>query len=282
MKKITKLLLLCTTALLLVNCGGTELDAKNNTPFVGKIEFSAKVMGVQTGGTMTIDAGEQKVTYRIDAIKEMLGMDMVMMIDLKEMVAYSVSPKDKIYTKMDLDREDMKGELPSQKDIEEIRKEFFSKLKATGKEQTISGYTCEEYEVVGDLDGVDEGKIWVSKSFFDRIAPMWDSFSEIKELDIDDMLIGFPMKAEGKAEGKSFTFEVNKITEGKAAIADLNLTGYKELSKMKFMMKIMNDGPLDMDGLMDGLEGLDGLTENLEGLQNGDLDKLNELMENLK
>ncbi len=276
MKKITRALLLCATALFLTNCGGADSDT---SPFVGQIEFTAKVMGIKSGGTMTIDAGEQKLTYRIDALKDFLGMDMVVMIDLKNMISYSVSPKDKTYMKMDIERKDMKNELPSKKEIDEMRKEFFSKLKATGKEQTISGYTSEEYKIVGNIEGVKDAKIWVSKSFLNRIIPMWDAFSEIKELGIEDMMIGFPMKAEGKSDGKTFTFEVTKITEGKEALSDLDLTGYKEMNEMEFMMNMMKDNP--MGGMMDQLKDLEGLSDHMEGLEDldVDLDKLTEMME---
>ena len=275
MKKIKNILALCAAALLLTNCRGPDSDT---SPFVGQVEFTAKVMGVESGGTMTIDAEDQKITYRVDALKDFLGMDMVVMLDLKEMMSYSISPKDKIYTKVKIDRKDMKGELPSKKEIDEMRKEIFSKLKATGKEQTISGYTCEEHEIIEKIEGVEDTKIWFSKSFLDRISPMWYAFSEIKELDIDDMLIGFPMKA----EGKGFTFEVTKITEGKEATNDLDLSGYKELNKMEFMMKIMKDSP--MGDMLDQFEGIEGITEQLENLEalkdiDVNLEKINDLME---
>ena len=99
-----------------------------------------------------------------------------------------------------------------------------------------------------------------------RIAPMWDAFDEIEKLDIDDMLIGFPMLAEGKAEGKKFSFEVTKITEGKSALSDFDLKKYKEVSKMQFMTAMMKDSPMgDMLDLFEDVD-VEGLEESVDDL----------------
>ncbi|MFT5860324.1 MAG: hypothetical protein ACI865_002434 [Flavobacteriaceae bacterium] len=276
MKKITSVLLLCATALIFTNCGGPDADT---SPFVGKIEFKGKAMGMESGGSMTIDVENQKLTYRIDALKDFMGIDVVVMVDMKKMESYSISPDNKVYMKMPIERKDMSNELPSKKEVEEMRKEFFSKLKATGKEKTIAGYTCEEYEVIEKVESLESAKIWVSKSMLNRIAPMWDAFNEIEKLDIDDMLIGFPMMAEGKAEGKSFSFEVTKITEGESALSDFDLKKYKEVSKMEFMTAMMKDSP--MGDMMNSFKELEGLEESMEGLEGlvDDAKALEDLME---
>lgn len=279
MKKITSVLLLCATALIFTNCGDPDSDT---SPFVGKIEFKGKAMGMVSGGSMTIDAENQKLTYRIDALKDFLGMDMVVMLDMKKMELYSISPDNKIYMKMPIERKDMSDELPSNKDIEEMRIEFFSKLKATGEKKTIEGYTCDEYEVIEKVESLESAKIWVSKSMLNRIAPMWNAFDEIEKLDINDMLIGFPMMAEGKAEGKKFSFEVTKITEGKSALSDFDLKKYKKVSEMEFMAVMLKDSP--MGDMLDALKDIEGMEESMESIEGlvDDAKALEELMESFK
>lgn len=272
MRKIASLLAVIAAALVLTNCGGTAGDS-DTSPFVGRIDFTASGMGMSSSGSMTVNTEKKQVTYRFDKIEDFLGTDLVMMVDLEKNVTYSISPSNKIYMKMDMPKKEMKGQLPTKEDVAEMKAEFFSKLKATGKEMEISGYTCAEYEVVQKVEGAEDVTIWVSKSLLDRIAPMWGGFPEIADLGIEEMLIGFPMKASGKQEGQTFSVEVTKITEGADALSDLDLSGMKELDAAAFMLKMMGseDNPFgdlfeNLDG-MEGLEELDGLKESLENLE---------------
>ena len=120
MKKMAGIVALGVAAIL-TSCGGADSDT---SPFVGKIEFKAEGMGMNSKGSITMDAENQRMTYRVDAIEQFLGMDIAMMVDMKKNMAYTICPSKGIYTEMEMKQEDMKGELPSKEEVERANKEL--------------------------------------------------------------------------------------------------------------------------------------------------------------
>ena len=211
-----------TTFILLISiffigCGG---EGTTSGPFTGKIEFTAGAMGMNTNGSITVDAVEKKITYRLDAMQQLMGMDIVTMMDLKNMVTYSISPTHKIYSKQAIPMDEVSGNMPSDKDMEKAKEELFSHLKSTGNTETINGYTCEEYEITKEIEGLKSGTIWFSKSLLDRLSPIWSDIPELKEIDFEDLMLGFPMRGDGMTIMGGGKFEITKITEGDEGLSD--------------------------------------------------------------
>jgi len=255
MKNITVSLIILIS-IFLTSCGG---EGTTSGPFSGKIDFTAGAMGINTNGSITIDATQKKITYRLDALQQMMGMDIVTMMDLKNMVSYSISPSKKIYTKQDIPMDEVSGDMPSDKEMEKAKEELFSHLKSTGNTETINGYTCEEYEITKEIEGLESGTIWFSKSLLDRLSPIWSDIPELKEIDFEDFMLGFPMKGSGMTAMGGGQFEITKITEGEEGLDDLSLDDYTELDQEEFMAKVMEGTAL---GNMFG--GLDDMEESLD------------------
>lgn len=289
MKKIAGIFALGFAAIL-TSCGGADSDT---SPFVGKIEFKANMMGMSTNGSVTMDAENQRMTYRVDALEQFMGMDMATMVDMKNNMTYTISPSKGIYMENPIEKDDMKGELPSKEEVEEMKKEFFSKLKKTGNSKEINGLTCEEYELTEKAEDVESATIWVSKTMLDRMTSNLEMMDELKKLGAGEMMIGFPMKGNFTVDGTKGSFEVTKITEGESALTDFDLSKMKKMSAMEFSKEMMNssaigdmvEGLKDMDteGLFDGLEGeMEGLEEELEKLKDMDPKDLEKMMEAFK
>ncbi len=266
MKKIVGIVALMS-AIVLTSCGGSA--DSDTSPFVGKIEFKANGMGMKTNGSVTMDAENERMTYRIDALEKMLGMDMAMMIDMKNNMTYTICASKGIYMEAPMEKEEMKGELPSEAEVEEMKKEFFSKLKKTGKQEVLNGLTCDEYELKEETEGVESATVWVSKTMLDRMTANWSMMAELKKLGADELMIGFPMKGSFKVDGKTGSFEVTKITEGKDALTDFDLSKMKKLDQGEFSKKMMQG--LNIGDMLNGFEDMeqkgvfDDLKKEMEG-----------------
>ncbi|MFK7784483.1 MAG: DUF4412 domain-containing protein [Crocinitomicaceae bacterium] len=289
MKKIAGIFALAFAAIL-TSCGGADSDT---SPFVGKIEFKANMMGMNSNGSVTMDAENQRMTYRLDALEQFMGMDMAMMVDMKNNMTYTISPSKGVYMENPIEKDDMKGELPSKEEVEEMKKELFSKLKKTGNTKEINGLTCDEYELTEKVEDVENATIWVSKTMLERMTGNLEMMDELKKLGAEEMMIGFPMKGSFTVDGNTGTFEVTKITEGESALTDFDLSKMKKLSTVEFGKEMMSssaigdmmDGFKDMDteGLFDGLEGeMEGLEAELEKLKDLDPKDLEKMMEAFK
>ena len=286
MKKIAGIVALLFAAVL-TSCGGADSDT---SPFVGKIEFKANGMGMSTDGSVTVDAENQRMTYRIDALEKFMGMDMAMMVDMKNNMTYTICASKGIYMETAIEKDDMKGELPSKEEVEEMKKEFFSKLKKTGKTEEIGGLTCEEYELKEKVEDVESATIWVNKNMLNRMTANLEMMDELKKLGMEEMMIGFPMKGSVTSDGKTGSFEVTNIIEGEDALTDFDLSKMKKLSQMEFSKKMMEgsaigdmmEGFKDMEkeGMFDGLEGdMKDIEKELEGLKDLDPKDLEKMME---
>ena len=277
MKKIAGIVALIS-AVVLTSCGGADSDT---SPFVGKIEFKASGMGMKTNGSVTMDAENERMTYRIDALEKFMGMDMAMMIDMKKEMMYTICASKGVYMETPMEKDQLKGELPSKEDVKEMKEEFFSKMKKTGKQEVLNGLTCDEYILKEKTEGVESASIWVSKTMLDRMTSNLSMVKELKKLGAEEMMIGFPMKGSFSIEGKTGSFEVTKITEGKDALADFDLTKMKKLSQKDFSKKMMEGSAIgDMMSGFDDMEEkgmLDGFEDDLEGLKNLDLESLKDL-----
>lgn len=289
MKKIAGIVALLFAAVL-TSCGGADSDT---SPFVGKIEFKANGMGMSTDGSVTMDAENQRMTYRIDALEKFMGMDMAMMVDMKNNKTYTICASKGIYMETEMEKDEMKGELPSKKEVEEMKKEFFSKLKKTGKTEEIGGLTCEEYELKEKVEDVESATIWVNKNMLNRMTANLEMMDELKKLGMEEMMIGFPMKGSVTSDGKTGSFEVTNIIEGEDALTDFDLSKMKKLSQADFSKKMMEgsaigdmmEGFKDMEkeGMFDGLEGdMKEIEKELEGLKDIDPKDLEKMMEAFK
>jgi len=292
MKTITTTFILLLS-IIFVGCGG---EGNSSDPFSGKIEFTAGAMGINTNGSITVDANEKIITYRLDAMKELMGMDIVTMVDMKNKFSYSISPEHKIYSKQSFSMDDVGGDMPTESDIEEAEEELFSHLKKTGNTEDINGYTCDEYELTGEVEGLQSGTIWFSKGLLERLKPLWSDISELEGIGLDKILLGFPMKAEGATPMGSGKFEITKITEGSEGLSDLNLDDYEELDQDAFMEKIMEGSSFGniFGGLNDLEESVDEYGEDfsefedvmedaMEGISEEEMEKaIQEAMEELE
>ncbi|MDG1331895.1 MAG: DUF4412 domain-containing protein [Crocinitomicaceae bacterium] len=289
MKKIAGIVAIAFAAVL-TSCGGADSDT---SPFVGKIEFKGNMMGMSSKGSVTMDAENERMTYRMDALEQFLGMDMAMMVDMKNNKTYTISPSKGIYMETEMEKDEMKGELPSKKEVEEMKKEFFSKLEKTGNTKEISGLTCEEYVLKEKVEDVESATIWVNKNMLNRMTSNLKMMEELKKLGAEEMMIGFPMKGSFKANGQSGSFEVTGITEGEDALADFDLSKMKKVSQMEFSKELwggsaigdMMEGIEDMEkeGMFDGLEGdFKDLEKELESLKDLDPKDLEKMMEAFK
>lgn len=282
MKKIAGIVALVSTVIL-TSCGGADSDT---SPFVGKIEFKVNAMGMDMKGSMTMDMEAQQVTYRMDNLEALMGMDMAVMVDMKKNKTYSICPSKGIYMEMPMSKDDMKAELPSKAEVAEMKKEFFSKLKKTGKTEEINGLTCDEYTLKAGTEGIDKASIWVSKTMLDRMTGNVAMMADLKAIGMEEMMIGFPMKASFTVEGQTGSFAVTKITEGKEVLGDLDLSKMKKMSQSDFMSELMGDSAIGK--MMEGFSEMEqeGLTEEtlreLENLKDFDTKELEEMMESMK
>lgn len=286
MKKIAGVVALLFAAIL-TSCGGADSDT---SPFVGKIEFKANGMGMSTKGSVTMDAENQRMTYRVDALEQFMGMDMATMIDMKNNMMYTISPSKGIYMETPMEKDDMKGELPSKAEVEEAKKEFFSKLEKTGNTKEINGLTCEEYVLKEKVEELESATIWVNKNMLNRMTANLEMMEELKKLGAEEMMIGFPMKGSFKADGKSGSFEVTKIVEGEDGLSDFDLSKMKKLSQGEFTQQMMKGSAIgdmmkgfenmEKEGMLDGLEDSMGdLEKELEALKDIDPKDLEKMME---
>ncbi|MCJ8289532.1 MAG: hypothetical protein HRT58_07685 [Crocinitomicaceae bacterium] len=277
MKKIAGIVALIS-AVVLTSCGGADSDT---SPFVGKIEFKANGMGLSTKGSITMDAENERMTYRIDALEKLMGMDMAMMVDMKNKMTYTICASKGFYMESPMKENELKGELPSKEEVKKIREEFFSKLKKTGKTEVLNGLTCDEYELKEEAEGVESATIWVSKTMLDRMTANWSMMAELEKLGAGEMMIGFPMKGSFIANGKSGSFEVTKITEGKDALEDFDLSKMKKLSQKEFSKEMMESSAIGnmMESIKDMEEKgvFEDLKKDLDGLKNLDLEGLKDL-----
>jgi hypothetical protein len=275
MKKIGGIVALIS-AIVLTSCDGSA--DSDTSPFVGKIEFKANGMGMKTNGSLAMDAENERMTFRMDAYEKMLGADMAMMVDMKKKMSYKICPSKGIYTESPLEMDDVKEELPNKKEVEEMKKEFFSKLKKTGKQEVINGFTCDEYELTEEVEGVESGTVWVSVSMLDRMTANLSMMPELKKMGLEELMIGLPMKGSFKAMGMTSSFEVTKITEGKDALEDFDLSKMKKMDEDAFMEEMMEGSSMSdiMNNLKDIEESgaLDDLKKELEGI---DLESLKDL-----
>ena len=264
------------SAVVLTSCGGS--GDSDTSPFVGKIEFKANGMGMSTNGSVTMDAENERMTYRIDALEKMMGMDMAMMIDMKNNMTYTICASKGVYMETPMEKDDLKKDLPSKADVEEMKKEFFSKLKKTGKQEVLNGLTCDEYVLKEKTEGVESATVWVSKTMLDRMTANWSMMAEMKKLGADELMIGFPMKGSFKADGQTGSFEVTKITEGKDALTDFDLSKMKKLDQGEFYKKMM--GGLNIGDMVDSFEDMEekGILDDLEkGMEDLDLESLKDI-----
>lgn len=277
MKKIAGIVALLFAAVL-TSCGGADSDS---SPFVGKIEFKANGMGMNANGSVTIDAENERMTYRIDALEKFMGVDMAMMIDMKNNKTYTICASKGVYMETEIGKDEMKGELPSKKDVEEMKEEFFSKLKKTGKTEEISGLTCEEYVLKEKVENVESATIWVNKNMLNRMTANLEIMEELKKMGAEELMFGFPMKGKFTVNGQSGSFEVTKITEGKDALTDFDLSKMKKLDQMEFSKKMMEGSSIG--DMMNGFKEMEekgvfeGLEKEMEGLKNIDLESLKDI-----
>lgn len=282
MKKIAGMIAV-SAALVLSSCGGADSDT---SPFIGKIEFKANGMGFNTKGSITVDAENQQMTYRMDALEQLMGMDVAMMVDMKNKKMFTICPSKNIYMEAPFKDEEIKGELPNKNEVDEMKKEFFSKLKKTGKQEVILGLTCDEYILKENTEGIESASIWVSKTMLDRMLSTWSMLPELKKLGMDELMIGFPLKGSFKADGKTGSFEVTKVTEGKDALKDFDLTKMKKMEQAEFSKKMMEGTAWgDMMNSFDDMEAQgfgDDLEQELEKLKDIDPKEIEKMMESMK
>lgn len=282
MKKIAGIVALVSTVIL-TSCGGADSDT---SPFVGKIDFKVKAMGMDMNGSMTMDMESQRMTYRMDNLEALMGMDMAVMVDMKNNKTYSICPSKGIYMEMPMKKDEMKAQLPSKKDVEEMKKEFFSKLTKTGKTEVINGLTCDEYTLKANTEGIEKATIWVSKTMLDRMTGTMPMMADMKSLGMEEMMIGFPMKASFTAEGQTGSFLVTKITEGKTALGDLDITKMKKLEQSEFMSEMMGDSAIG--DMMEGFSEMEqeGFSEEMlremEKIKDIDPKEIEKMMESIK
>lgn len=282
MKKIAGIVALVSTVIL-TSCGGADSDT---SPFVGKIEFKVNGMGMDMKGSMTMDMETQRMTYRMDNLEALMGMDMAVMVDMKNNKTYSICPSKGIYMEMPMKKDEIKGQLPSQSEVDEMKKEFFSKLTKTGKSEVINGLTCDEYTLKANTEGIEKASIWVSKTMLDRMTGNLPMMDDLKKLGMEEMMIGFPMKASFTADGKTGSFEVTKITEGKDALADFDLSKMKKLDQSTFMSEMMGDSAIG--DMMRGFEEMEdqGFSEDfqkeMDKLKDMDPKEIEKMMESFK
>lgn len=275
MKKIVGIVALMS-AIVLTSCGGSA--DSDTSPFVGKIEFKANGMGMSTNGSLTMDAENERMTYRIDALEKFMGMDVAMMIDMKNDMTYTICSSKGIYMETPMEKDDMKKDLPSKEEVSKMKEEFFSKLKKTGKQEVLNGLTCDEYELKEETEGVESATIWVSKTMLDRMTANWSMMAELKKLGADELMIGFPMKGSFKVDGQKGAFEVTKITEGEAALTDFDLGKLEKLDQEDFYKKMMGGLNLrDMVGSFEDMEEKGMLDDLKEGIDDIDLESLKDL-----
>ncbi len=282
MKKIAGIVALVSTVIL-TSCGGADSDT---SPFVGKIDFKIKAMGMDMNGSMTMDMEAQQMTYRLDKIEELMGMDMAVMVDMKNNKTFTICPSKGIYMEMPMSKDEMKGELPSKEEVAEMKKEFFSKLTKTGKTEVINGLTCDEYTVKANTEGIDKASIWVSKTMLDRMTGTMPLMADFKALGMEEMMIGFPMKATFTVEGQTGSFAVTKITEGKTALGDLDISKMKKMDQSAFMSEMMGDSAIGE--MMEGFSEMEqeGFSEEMiremEKIKDIDPKEIEKMMESLK
>lgn len=289
MKKIAGIVALLFAAVL-TSCGGADSDT---SPFVGKIEFNANGMGMNTKGSLTMDAENERMTYRIDALEKLMGMDMAMMVDLKNKKSYAICESKGVYMETPMNEKDIRDELPSKEEVEKMKEEFFSKMEKTGNQKEINGLTCDEYVLKEKVEDLESATIWVSKTMLNRMTANLAMMEELKKLGAEEMMIGFPMKGSFKADGKDGSFEVTKITEGEDALTDFDLSKMKKLSPLQFSKKMMSNAAIgdmiegfdsmEKEGILEGLEGdIDDIQKDLEMLKDIDPADLEKMMDGFK
>lgn len=289
MKKIAGIFALAAVAIL-TSCGGADSDT---SPFVGKIDFKADMMGMSTKGSVTMDAENERMTYRLDALELFMGMDMAMMVDMKKKMTYAICESKGIYMETPMKDDDMKKDLPTKEEVEKAKKEFFSKLKKTGNTKEILGLTCDEYVLNEKAEGMESATIWVSKTMLDRMTANLSMMDEMKKLGADELFIGLPMKGTFQMKEGKGSFEVTKITEGEEALADFDLSKMKKLSPEEFSKIMMEDSAfgnlvngiddMEQEGFMEGLEGdMESIKKDLEGLKNVDTEELEKMLKGLE
>lgn len=288
MKKIAGIFALALAAIV-TSCGA---DA-DTSPFVGKIDFKADMMGMNTKGSVTMDAENERMTYRLDALELFMGVDMAMMVDMKNNMTYTICASKGIYMERPMKKEDMKKELPSKEEVEKAKKDFFSKLKKTGNSKEINGFTCDEYTLKEPVEDLESATIWVSPTMLNRMTANMEMVEELKKLGAEEMMIGFPMKGSFQVKEGKGSFEVTKITEGEAALTDFDLSKMEKLSAMEFSKRLMEDSAIgdmmsgfddmEKEGFMEGLEGdMESIQKDLEGLKNVDTEELEKMLEGMK
>lgn len=286
MKKIAGIVAIAFAAVL-TSCGGADSDT---SAFVGKIEFKGTMMGMSSDGSVTLDAENERMTYRIDALEKFMGMDMATMVDMKKNMMYTISPSKGIYMETKMEKKDMEGELPSKEEVEEMKKEFFSKLKKTGETKEIGGLTCDEYVLKGKVEDLESATIWVNKNMLDRMTSNLEMMDEMKKLGAEELMIGFPMKASFSVDGQSGSFEVTKITEGEDALTDFDLSKMKKMSQDDFYKEMMGSSAIgdmmegfkdmEQEGMFDDLkDDMKGLEKELEALKDLDPKDIEKMME---
>ncbi len=289
MRKIAGIFALALAATV-TSCGGADADT---SPFVGKIDFQAEMMGINTKGSVTMDAENERMTYRLDALELFMGVDMTMMVDMKNNMTYTICQSKGIYMEQPIEKEEMKKELPSKEEVEKAKNKFFSKVKKTGNSKEINGLTCEEYTLKEPVENLESGTIWVSPTLLNRMTVNMEIMEELKKLGAEELMIGFPMKGSFQAEEGKGSFEVTKITEGEAALNDFDLSKMKKLSAKEFSKKMMEDSAIgnmmngfddmEKEGFMEGLEGdMESIQKDLEGLENVDTEELEKMLEGMK
>ena len=282
MKKFAGIVALVSTVVL-TSCGGADSDT---SPFVGKIDFKVKAMGMDMNGSMTVDMESQRMTYRMDNLEALMGTDMAFMVDMKNNKSYSICPSKGIYMEMPMSKNDMKGELPSKEEVAELKKEFFSKLTKTGKTEVINGLTCDEYTLKANTEGIEKASIWVSKTMLDRMTGTMPMMADLKALGMEEMMIGFPMKASFTAEGQTGSFMVTKITEGKEALGDLDISKMKKMDQAAFMSEVMGDTAIG--DMMEGFSEMEqeGFSEEMlremEKIKEIDPKEIEKMLESMK
>lgn len=289
MKKIAGIFALAAVAIL-TSCGGADSDT---SPFVGKIDFKADMMGMSTKGSVTMDAENERMTYRLDALELFMGMDMAMMVDMKKKMTYAICESKGIYMETPMKDDDMKKDLPTKEEVEKAKKEFFSKLKKTGNTKEILGLTCDEYVLNEKAEGMESATIWVSKTMLDRMTANLSMMDEMKKLGADELFIGLPMKGTFQMKEGKGSFEFTKITEGEEALTDFDLSKMKKLSPEEFSKIMMEDSAfgnlvngiddMEQEGFMEGLEGdMESIKKDLEGLKNVDTEELEKMLKGLE
>ena len=163
-------------------------------------------------------------------------------------------------------------------------------MEKTGKTKEINGLTCEEYKLKEKVEELESATIWVNKNMLDRMTANFEMMAELKKLGADELMIGFPMQGSFKAKEGSGSFEVTKITEGKNALADFDLSKMKKLGQMEFSAKLMEGSNLpDMMGIDDAdfEKSMEDFEKSMKELENLDIDskelkELEKMMEGMK